>query len=280
MRARAIKDLSQLSDEKLFSEVAKGMDLCLENAERLFAQSQELGKLNHPQGFNILRTIVEEEAGKFMILLDAIRCPRETLAKHLSKFNNHLARSLYAYSCDLKPGNYKELMHYLNLKRQQFYLDGPNDVDFIFRNEVLHSREAAIYVDYVETEDGHDWLNPYHWGGLEPFEVGFKPSVLELAIVIRAMGFVCLDVLRIVASKWRSIEMKNDYSYEQLSDEIWNTLKELGKNKLIKDTNKEHLRVVVEKWTFPLHAEELEKEIPVSREALREKQRNWNPDWY
>ena len=92
MRARAIKELAKRSDDKLFPEIAKGLTLCLENAQRLFVQSEALGKARYSQGYQILRNIAEEEASKVLILLDAVRCPRVKLVNHLEKFKSHLAR--------------------------------------------------------------------------------------------------------------------------------------------------------------------------------------------
>jgi hypothetical protein len=40
--------------------------------------------------------VAEEEAGKFLILFDAARCPRLWLGHHLKKFNDQLAKGIYA----------------------------------------------------------------------------------------------------------------------------------------------------------------------------------------
>src|SRR3989338_5853821 len=109
MRARAIKELAKLGDDKLFPELSRGMVLCIENSERLFLQSEELGKLRHSQGYQILRNLAEEEASKVLILLDAVRCPRPKLVSHLEKFKSHLARGLYARACHWRVGTYAEL---------------------------------------------------------------------------------------------------------------------------------------------------------------------------
>jgi hypothetical protein len=52
-------------------------------------------------------------------------------------------------ACGMRPGTLAELQEYVDNHREEFYLDGPNDVDWIFRNEVLEGREGALYVDYV-----------------------------------------------------------------------------------------------------------------------------------
>jgi hypothetical protein len=45
-------------------------------------------------------------------------------------------------------------------ERKEFYLDGPNDVDWIFYNDILRTREETIYVDFVENDGQHVWHDP------------------------------------------------------------------------------------------------------------------------
>jgi hypothetical protein len=75
MRVRATKDLCQLADSDFFSEVATGLSHVLKNVQRLKADSQFLAEHQRPRGFKLLRAIAEEEAAKFLILMDAVRCP-------------------------------------------------------------------------------------------------------------------------------------------------------------------------------------------------------------
>ncbi len=95
MHAKAIKDLAQLADNRLFEEVAKGLTIVLENAACIEADSIFLADQNHPRSCEILRNISEEEAAKFLILMDAIRCPRQPasdFANQLARFNDHFSK--------------------------------------------------------------------------------------------------------------------------------------------------------------------------------------------
>ena len=47
MRARAVRDLSQLSDSALFAEVAEGLGLIMNNARRLYASATVLAEAKH-----------------------------------------------------------------------------------------------------------------------------------------------------------------------------------------------------------------------------------------
>ena len=60
----------------------------------------------------------------------------------------------------MSPGSLEQLQEYIDHSRHEYYLDGPNDVDWIFRNEVIQGREGTLYVDYVANEDQHSWADP------------------------------------------------------------------------------------------------------------------------
>ena len=104
MRPKAIKDLAQFKDSALFSVVAEGLTSIHENATRIEDAARILNEKRNIRCARILESIAKEEAAKYLILLDAIRCPRkpdDRFSKHLSKFNQHLAKGLYAEACKL-----------------------------------------------------------------------------------------------------------------------------------------------------------------------------------
>src|SRR5687768_12506311 len=153
MEPRRIADLSQLADRHLFAQIAVGLALIHENATRLWESVQGLVERREFRTAEILKWIASEEAAKYLILLDAIRCPRdpaERFSAQLRKFNDHLARGLYAEAYDWRPVDFKELREGIERECQAYYLDGPNGVDWIFRNDIKREREEALYVDYVE----------------------------------------------------------------------------------------------------------------------------------
>jgi AbiV family abortive infection protein len=163
MRVRAIKDLTQLSDPDFFASIAEGVSLVVENVNRLQAGAAALAEARQTHPSRVLTTLAEEEAAKVLILVDAVRCPRqptERLARQLGRFNDHLAKGLYARVCGMRPITLADLQKYVDNDRHDFYLDGPNDVDWIFRNQVIDGRESMLYVDYVARDDGHHWSDP------------------------------------------------------------------------------------------------------------------------
>lgn len=57
-----------------------------------------------------------------------------------------------------------EAKRHVDRERRTLYLDGPNDIDWIFRNDITQRREEAMYLDYVayrdHFHDEHVWYSP------------------------------------------------------------------------------------------------------------------------
>lgn len=203
MRPKAIRDLVQLTDKEFFEQISIGFEYVLKNAVRINQDAQLLREQERPNGCRILSGLAEEEAAKCLILLDAVRCPRDppdTLSNQLGRFNDHLAKGLYAEACSWKPTDFKEIRSYVDNERNEFYLDGPNDVDWIFRNRIIANREETIYVDYAADDHGnHYWQNPNE----DKFLLSVTPNMLSLAQSFSAAGCTTPEALRIIADFWR-----------------------------------------------------------------------------
>ena len=102
MKARAIKDLTQLADPLFFAAISEGLGLIAKNVARLWDAASMLGENAMSHAASVLTVIAEEEAAKYLILMDAVRCPRQPadrLVRQLARFNDHLAKGIYARSC-------------------------------------------------------------------------------------------------------------------------------------------------------------------------------------
>jgi len=238
VRPRAIKDLSQLNDAELLSEVSEGLRLCVGNALRLWRDARKLRVSRRPQGFEILRLFVEEEAAKFPILLDAVRCPRQPadrFAQQLGYFNQHLAKGLYAeYYNFASPSDLAEVRRYMDGERQALYLDGPNHVDWVFRNDILRKREESIYVDYVVYADS--LRDEHHWHSPDPRLMGLwllssRPRVLDVALAIHGAGMTTEAALAKIADLWRASPMDDTIKWPVLRQLNVRTLNILGMGK-------------------------------------------------
>ena len=282
MRARATKDLAQLTDSAFYTEVAEGLGLVIANARRLYASATALAETKHFHGARVLQALSEEEASKHLILLDAVRCPRQPSAQfaaQLGRFNDHLAKGLYAQAYWWRPDTLGQLQEYLDHYREEFYLDGPNDVDWIFRNEIIHHREEALYVDYVAYDDGHTWLHPgiYDDVAFGSF-IHTEPMALEIAGRLYDVGVSTPDALAAVAEVWRPVTMIPELQWTEIWRQNKRTLECLNQKGLLQERPEGDYQQIVDRWQFPLYALDLSL-LRIDIESLREKQRHWSPDW-
>ncbi len=258
MRSKAIKDLCQVNDVELFKEMAEGLDLIVDHVLQIKADSIYLSQNKRYCGYNILEVIAAEEASKVLILLDSIRCPRtnpEMFVKQLKKFNDHLAKGIYAYLYGLKPATFKEVRKIIESHCQEYYLDGPNDFDWIFHNEILQSREEKIYVDYVENDEKHVWLTPnrYFLYKIGEENIHLIPDVIEVTEAWWKVGGTSPEALALIAQKWRTTSMSDDFHWAHLRKLNIETLELLKSHGYLKEVGGEFYTTIIERWLFPLY---------------------------
>ena len=277
MRARAARDLEQLSDRDFLKAVSEGLSLIVDNATRLQIAAQALLEENHAQAKKILYALAEEEAAKFLILIDAVRCPpnsRKTRSRQLGYFSEHLARGIYAKLSNAQPIDLAELKGYVDMMRKSHFLDGPNSVDWIFRNDIIAQREDTIYVDYIETEDGHEWLSPRN----DELLVSLLdvPQTLKVSRALHETGMTTPSGLEVIAKIWRPVNVHPELRWDEVEAKNRETLKELERTGLLISDNGDANAAVVGRWPFPLYTLDLCKK-KVDRNKLRERQQQWSP---
>ena len=193
-------------------------------------------------GSEILRLAAEEEAAKVLILLDAVRCPRverqSDFNRQLQYFNDHLAKGIYAQYCWRRPHSFSAVREWVDRERKEYYLDGPNNVDWIFYNEILRQREETIYVDYVENDGAHFWHDPR-----------------------------CTDELGLQT-------IDENLTVHALFDLNNNCLESLHAVGLLETDDSGVITTIANRWLFPLYPLDLRKDR-VSKDELRNIQRDW-----
>jgi hypothetical protein len=222
---------------------------------------------------HVLRIVAEEEAAKYLMLLDAARCTRAERGGHLGRFYQHLARGIYARSAEWRSATYREHLRYVDLDRHSLYLDGPNDVDWIFRNDVLEERESALYVDYVESEDGLRWQTPATALDGLPSELEVPSAVILLAQNLNAAGYSSGGALRIVNRLWAGRTLSADMHHGTVRDHILGELREFDAAKLPGRRDPGFAHALTWQSPFPLHQADL-SEIRVTRGELEEQRRS------
>ena len=279
MRVRAIKDLTQLAEREFFAAIAEGLKLIVKNVSKLWDAAAILGEEKKEHPARVLAIIAEEEAAKALILIDTVRCPRlpaDRFANQLGRFNNHLAKGLYAKAYMLHAATLEDLQAYINLDREEFYLDGPNDVDWIFRNDVIQKREGALYVDYVAYDEEKKWFDPSTTLALglnvrQPESVGMVQAFYDA-------GFFTKESLETIAEIWRSSPPDMNTHFQEIRKLSYSTLELMESRGLLEHPTSTY-SWLIEKWQFPMYDLDL-SQITVSRNILLEQQKKWSPSWW
>jgi hypothetical protein len=275
MEPRMSHLLANLADPAFFESVSRGLELITKNVAEIDECAEALVGSAAGRGRNVLRAVAAEEAAKYLILLDAVRCPRirqQERVQQLKRFNRHLAKGIYAEVVDIRPADYAEVLNYIKGLRQAYYLDGPNDVDWIFRNSIEANREQALYVDYIRSDDGTDWFDPTYLDDVR----SSRPAVIDLIEAMQRIGFGTAEGLGVVAAVWRNSEFEPSTPFHRLKKRIEMTISDMIERGLGSAASDGDRRRVAVTWPFPLWEAELEK-VDVDRRALRDVQARWSP---
>jgi hypothetical protein len=279
MKPRAFVDLSQLTDTPFLRTVSDGMRLIAKHIRSLEEASSVPGQAGIDHAGRILRMIADEEAGKYLILFDAVRCPREPadrLRRQLKYCGQHLAKAIYGVCYGGRPATFREVREYADCHRPDLYLDGPIGVEWIFRNDLIASRDTVLYVDYADTDDGHRWLSPGTAASQVSGDFGDPSSpAIRVVAACNQLGLDSFDALRTIANIWRPIVMADTTHWRDIYSLNVRTLQELAGNGLMNAENETAIRYLMEHLMFPMYDLDLSP-IPVSRADLERRRSNWN----
>ena len=257
MEVRQFHKLANRPDE-ILPLLAQGLAAIAEHCRALETAAEHSYEAKQYRAAAILRSVAFEEAGKFLILLDAVRLGRadkELLVKQLRRAADHPSKGLYASAIDCRPADLKRLRSILEIERKTFYLDGPNDVDFIFRNSILAEREEAIYVDLVEDEKSLIWHSPAR---NDEHSVGFTRACVFLVTALEDLGVCDHNALDVIAQIWNGFVPDETTSWtiiREMNDETFQALN--SKGLVNPNVNDRSLHFFPDWWTFPLHHEDL-----------------------
>jgi hypothetical protein len=273
MRPRAIAKLAAQPVPALLERLAEGLALI---AEHVAVLEDAVRNIETRRAAAAVRVVSEEEAGKYLVLLDAARCaqaPIGTRSRQLKRANEHLAKGIYARAAEIRPATFGELQGYVRLLRRSHYLDGPSDVDWIFRNEIEARREEHLYVDFVETDDGDDWQSPHNWDE----DMAEPPSDASLLVAsLHRAGLATVHGLEVVAEVWDGVAPDENTNWQDNRAITLATLEQLqaATNFAVDGTDIERIS---RSWTFPLWHVDLSR-IDVDLNELRRRQEAWHPD--
>lgn len=137
MKTRQFKQIPAVAPARRAELVIEGLRAIGSNVAALADELQKCDEAGAWRSGRLVYNAAREEAGKFLVLLDAWRAPAAkgaTLSRQYARAGNHLAKLVYAQIADYSIASRGELVRAVNLHRRSLYLDGPNDHDWIFRS--------------------------------------------------------------------------------------------------------------------------------------------------
>lgn len=273
MKARYPKQLLCTPAPDRNAVIAEGLGLLGEYIARLDQDAEILYADKRRESAAIVDIYATEAAASFMILLDLVRAgwdrDQKIISEQVRRFSSHLARGIYANLYTGSPATIGEMEDYAKLLRQSHYLDGPSGVDWIFRNDIDAEREGALYVDYVQLEDGYQWETPMRQVGTHLLDGRMVERVVEVALALRNIGVCEVGALDVVAETWRKIDITDH-------ELTWLTVREANQDIVSRiidaSADRTDLRAAVEWWIHPLNAIGMkEEEVKISNlQGLRQ----------
>jgi hypothetical protein len=273
MEPRSLNRIANPPKARRLEVIAEGLDLLTEHVETLRGDQMHLVEEDRRRAAAVVNAVATEEAAKVVILLDLVRTGwvnSDAVKRQIGRFYDHMARGLYARLTAGRPQDLKEIRGYADVLRRSRYLDGPNEVDWIFRNEIQADREDSLYVDYVAAEDQCFWTTP-----AIREEYSLRSPIIDLAIALKRVGATSVKGLKIIADAWHGVVISDDTHWqivEAINRKIVGQLYENGLTQ--QDLNVDDVRCVYEQWTFPLIGVEL-KVAKMSLATLQEERDQW-----
>lgn len=280
MKHRAITDLQQLGKKDFIYQVATGLSLIHDHVVELQASSESLIQNGRFRAHRIIEAIVCEEAAKYLILLDAVRCPWKESAlrsEQLSKFNEHLAKGVYAKACGWRPDRFGTLCSYVATELDEYYLDGPEGVDWIFRNRIISEREERCYVDYVEMDGEHQWISPDRSFMDELTSDSHSPAVIRMITAAHCGGIADVASLMKFAEHWRAIEIGPETLYREFMNINFQFWESVWSEATPENLSEEARALLIHEFPFPMYSIRM-KSNRIDRKSLEEIQNNWAPE--
>jgi AbiV family abortive infection protein len=204
MKTRQFHRLASVSPAARLPLVVQGLEAIGRNVQRIAAQIEACDDAKAYGAARLMHNVGREEAGKFLILLDVYRSPAShptTVSRQFKRAGNHLAKLIYAEIADYAIASRSELEGAVETLRQELHLDGPNDYDWIFPNELIAEREGALYVDLMDAEGELFWSSLYE----DDLPVSV-PRPMKLVLALVATGISSAAGLPLLEDAWRDFD--------------------------------------------------------------------------
>jgi AbiV family abortive infection protein len=265
MKTRQFKQLAGKGFTQRLPLLIEGLAAIATNVRSIAAELNVCVDAQAYRAAKLLRNISREEAGKFLVLIDSCRAPgsdQATISRQFERAGNHLAKLIYAQVADYSIASQPELLRAIDGHRQALYLDGPNDYDWIFLNELIAERENALYVDLVESEGALGWSSPCNDDGLVT-----APKSLRLVEEIMKTGIVSQPGFPVLQEAWRGFDPTADTHHNEWVRRSTAALEAFAAQHEVCDGWDNIAGWVAYEWPMPMVAIDI-KQVDVTAEEL------------
>lgn len=274
MKTRQFKQLAGLPPGKRPSLVVDGLRAIGANVAKLAEELEQCNEAKTFRAASLLYNVGREEAGKFLVLIDAYRAPdadQATISRQFKRARDHLSKLIYAQIADYSIASQDELISAIDRHRQALYLDGPNDYDWIFRNELLSERENSLYVDLVDTEGELSWWTPHDYD--MPVSV---PWSMRLVQALLTTGFISPAGLEGLREAWTGFDPREQSQFRDWADRTKRALRAFPDENTEDGRWSNAARFIADRWPMPMVELDVEEanvevnELVTEREARYE----------
>jgi predicted Rdx family selenoprotein len=138
----------------------------------------------------------------------------------------------------------------VDLQRRSHYLDGPTAGEWIFRNQLLTTREESVYVDLVHDEDGNRWSSPARYDSIH---FGAETSLQDLVLALHQTGCMTRRALDVIAEEWEQVALDDDTHWREASAANRRIMERLLDGGLAAESvTSQDVHRVIDRWGFPL----------------------------
>ena len=268
MKTRQFRQLGGLRAADRDRLVAEGLAAIAANVSQIAGEMAKCAEFKSRRASRLLYNIGREEAGKFLALIDVYRSPgssQATTARQFARAGSHLAKLVYAQMADYSIASRTELISAIDHHRRALYLDGPNDDDWVFRNDLLSQREEALYVDLIDAEGTLEW-----WPPMDDFGEFIPPASMRLVLALAGTGLVGERGFKALGRAWRDFDPSAESHCGDWSARTRAALMGCAPEKAADENWTAEAAMAADRWPMPLVEIEIEL-APVSLEDLQAK---------
>ena len=245
--------LCQMNFNDRLNFISRGLPIILQSADGYWRAARQIKERSREA--EVLQGYSLEECAKILILLDAVRCPRNLISSRIGAivkwFYCHLARLIYADSITWSVFDVNQLRKYVDESRQSLHLEGDFG-EYIVPNLSKFHREIVMYADVQSiTNEEPRWIEPSHWS-IEFLD--FEPPLLTICKTMSELGMFTTRGLNAMSEIFGDTYFNNQQTFMESANLTKSLIERLIEENLpSSNATEKQVRMLVEQWQIPMY---------------------------